>query len=128
MPEPTTRKPPRATANPVANSGGSAARPATTIGGDQWPAQATDAIVDLVDKVAQKTTDPIQKVARAVVYGTFAAIVGIAAGVMSAILAVRLLNNYVVNHHVWAAEVIVGALFLAAAAFLWSKTTAPARD
>ncbi len=95
--------------------------------GEQWPTQATDAIVDVVQKVAGKTTTPIQKIGRAVVYGTFAAIVGVTAVVLSAVVAVRLLNNYVFHHHVWAAHVLVGALFVIASALLWTKAKASDR-
>ncbi len=92
--------------------------------GDEWPTQATDAVVDLVQKVHDKTTAPIQKIGRAIVYGTFAAIVGVTALVLLAVLAVRLLNNYVVDHHVWAAHLIAGVVFLLGAALLWTKAVA----
>ena len=41
------------------------------IGGD-WPAQAADAIVNAVETVRDRTTTPIMKVARGLVFGVFA--------------------------------------------------------
>lgn len=100
---------------------------ASTALGEQWPTQATDAVVDAVQKVAGKTTAPIQKIGRAIVYGTFAAIVGVTAVVLFAVVAVRLLNNYLFHHHVWAAHVLIGALFVIASVLLWTKAKASDR-
>src|SRR5581483_6286502 len=53
---------------------------------EDWPAQATDSIV--------KVTGPITTVARAIVFGTFAAILGATAFVMFVVLLVRVVDNY----------------------------------
>ncbi len=92
--------------------------------GEKWPTQAADTIVEVVQTVADKTTGPIQKIGRAIIYGTFAAIVGVTATVLFAVVSVRLLNNYIFDHNVWAAQLVVGALFLAGAALLWTKAVA----
>jgi hypothetical protein len=52
--------------------------------GDEWPKQATDAVVKVVDAVRDKTTGPAVNAAHAVKYG-------IVAGAMGAILAVAAL-------------------------------------
>ena len=57
-----------------------------------WPAQAADTIERVVGTVRDKTTGPALTVARAVVYGTFAALVGTACLVVLIIGAVRLLD------------------------------------
>ena len=93
---------------------------------DDWPAQATDQIVKVVGTVHDKVTGPIMTVARGVVYGTFAAILGAAALALGIILSIRLLDNYLPDsvfgeNHVWAAYLIVGFLLCLGAAVLWWK-------
>jgi len=93
---------------------------------DDWPAQATDSIVRVVGTVQEKVTGPVTTVARAIVYGTFAAILGGVAFVLLIILAIRIVNNYLPDavfgeDHVWAAYFIVGALLCVLALFLWLK-------
>jgi hypothetical protein len=93
-------------------------------GGD-WPAQATDAIVNAVGTVHNNVTEPAYTVARAVVYGVFAAILGTAALVVTTILMFDLLDDYLPDawfgeQHVWASYLIVGTLFCVAALILWS--------
>lgn len=86
---------------------------------DDWPAQATDAVVKVVGSVHDKVTGPIQTLARAIVYGLLAAVLGTAALVLFVIFALRLLNSYLPDawfgsEHMWAADLLVG-LFLTAA-------------
>jgi hypothetical protein len=88
--------------------------------GEHWPAQATDTIVEMVDKVASKTTGPIRQLGRILVIGLFAAILGVTTIVLFTILFIRLLNNYVVDGNIWAAYLIVGIVFVIAASFLAS--------
>jgi hypothetical protein len=89
---------------------------------DDWPAQATDAIVNVVGKAHDTITGPIQKVARAIVWGLFATVLGVTAVVLFVILAIRIVDVYLPEsvfgeNHVWAAYLIVGLLFSAAG--LW---------
>ena len=51
-----------------------------------WPAQATETIVGLVDTVRQKTTGPATTAVRAAVWGLLIAIVGTAALVLFLVL------------------------------------------
>ena len=67
---------------------------------------------------------PIQTVARGVVFGTFAVILGVAAIVLWVILSIRLLDNYLPNawfgeEHVWVSYLIVGSVLCGAALVLW---------
>jgi len=92
---------------------------------DDWPAQATDSIVKVVGTVHDKVTGPITTAARAIVFGTFAAILGVVAVVLLLILSVRLLDNYLPDSvfgedHVWAAYLIIGVVLCAAALVLYS--------
>lgn len=95
-----------------------------------WPAQAADTIERVVGTVRDKTTGPAITAARWVVYGTFAAIVGLVVAVMFAIAGVRALDNYLPDsvfgeQHTWAAHLIVGAVFSLVGMFMWSKRSAP---
>ena len=96
-----------------------------------WPAQAADTIERVVGSVRDKTTGPAITVARWVVYGTFALLVGHAVLVLLAIAAVRLLDVYlpdawVGEDHTWVAHLLVGLVFTLAGMLLWSKRTADA--
>lgn len=94
-----------------------------------WPVQAADTIERVVGSVRDKTTGPAISVARWVVYGTFALIVGTVVAVLLAIGAVRALDAYLPNDwvgedHTWVAHLIVGLLFSLAGMAAWSKRTA----
>lgn len=86
-----------------------------------WPDQATDLIVSVVGTVRDKTVGPAMTIARGVVYGTFAAIVGIAALVLTTIFAVRIITVYMPGERVWIPEIGIGVLFGIGALVLWSK-------
>jgi hypothetical protein len=97
----------------------------TSVRTEDWPAQATDSIVKVVGTVHDKVTGPIQTVARGVVFGMFAVILGGAALVLTIILSVRLLDNYLPDvwfgeEHVWVSYLIVGTLLCLGALWLWS--------
>lgn len=87
-----------------------------------WPAQAADAIEKYVGVVREKTTGPALTASRAVVYGTFATIVGVAALVVLTIALVRFVDVWVPGD-VWAAHLIVGAVFTLAGALAWARRT-----
>jgi len=92
---------------------------------DDWPAQATDSIVKVVGTVQQKVTGPVTTIARGIVFGTFALVLGAASFALVIILAVRVLNNYLPDavfgeNHVWAAYMIVGVLLCIIAIVLWT--------
>ena len=89
-----------------------------------WAQQTTDTIERVVGTVRAKTAGPLIKVARVVVYGALAAIVGIAAIVLLAIVAVRVLD--LLPGGVWVAHLITGSLFSLAGLLSWRKRTAAA--
>lgn len=95
-----------------------------------WPAQAADTIQRVVGSVRDKTTGPAITVARWIVYGTFALVVGTVVAILLAIAAVRMLDVYlpdawVGEDHTWVAHLVVGALFTLVGALLWSRRSAP---
>ncbi|MGH9184808.1 MAG: hypothetical protein ACRD0U_03160 [Acidimicrobiales bacterium] len=82
---------------------------------DDWPAQAADTVVRLVDTIKSKTVKPANLVARGVVYGLLAAMLGLMAAVLGAVLAVRFLDVYLPEAwfgptHTWAAHGLVGVI------------------
>ncbi len=90
---------------------------------EDWPAQATDAIVRTVEAVRDRTTGPALTIARAIVYGLLAAIVGVAAVILLTVFGVRLLDAYLPDSvfgesHVWAAYLLLGGLCTAVGAVL----------
>ena len=100
----------------VSTPPGSAAPP------PDWAAQTADAIERLVGSVRAKTAEPLEKVARALVYGLIAAIVGVAAMVLVAVSLVRGLD-VVLPGEVWAAHALTGGIFVVAGLLLWRKRT-----
>jgi hypothetical protein len=93
---------------------------------DEWAAHAADTIERAVGNVRDRTTGPAVTVARAVVYGTFAVLVGLAALVLATIGAFRLIDNYLPDavfgeEHTWAAFLIIGLVFVIAGVVLWAR-------
>ncbi len=98
-----------------------------------WPAQAADAIEKAVGSVRDKTTGPAITVARSLVYGTFALLVGTMVAVLLAIALVRFVDVYLPESvfgadHVWAAHGVVGLLFVVVGGVMWSRRTRPSED
>lgn len=114
--------------------------PAGDRAGGDWPAQATDAIVGVVDSVRDRVNGPATSIARGVVYGTLAAIVGTAALVLVFVLLVRgidILAQVVLDaldieragRAAWIAHLATGLICLLPGLLLWRKGThAPAAD
>jgi hypothetical protein len=91
-----------------------------------WPAQAADTIERAVGTVREKTTGPAITVARAVVYGTFAAMVGTACLLLLVVGAVRLIDSYLPDsvfgeEHMWATYLILGLVLVIPGAVLWRR-------
>lgn len=100
--------------------------PADPVGGlsGDWPAQAADAIVDLVGVVRDKTTGPITRAARAVVFGLFAALVAVAVTVLAIIALIRLLDE-VLPSGVWLAYLLLGLVFVGLGGLVYRKRRVP---
>jgi hypothetical protein len=88
--------------------------------GDDWAAQTADSIERIVGSVRSKTTDPVERVARILVYGLVAAIVGVAALVLVAVLVIRVLD-ILIPGEVWSAYVAAGGIFTVSGLLLWRK-------
>jgi len=96
-----------------------------------WPAQATDTIVKVVGQVRDKTTGPIITIARGLVYGTLAAVLGLIAAVVGFIMLIRVLMIPVEEwlggtDRVWVVYLVLGLpITLAGALFLRKASAAP---
>ncbi len=90
-----------------------------------WPAKAADAIVNVVGSVRDRTTGPIMTIARGVVFGFFAAVLGVAVAVLVIIAAIRLLDEALPSG-VWLAYLVLGVVFLIAGALVFRKRNQPA--
>jgi hypothetical protein len=101
-----------------------AATPAST--SSDWPAEAAETIERVVGTVRDATTGKAITVAKALVYGTFAAIVGLAVAVMAAVALVRLAVVYQPeilpgDDRAWPAHGLVGLLFSVFGLLMWRK-------
>lgn len=88
-------------------------------GEPDWPAQATELIVSLVGKVRDKTTGTILTVARGLVFGTLAAMLGLVVVVLLLISAIRLLTE--LTGHVWISYLACGSVLTIAGAIVFSR-------
>ena len=104
---------------PTPGSSASAAPPTTT---PDWAVNALDKVDEVIVKVRSNTTDRLVKVARAVVFGVLAAIMGVTALIFAIIALVRGLDEAIPGP-VWSIYLGLGAIFVLAGAFLWSKKT-----
>ncbi len=107
---------PHQTSPPVTSPGG--AGPS-----DDWPAQVADTVERVVGSVRAKTTEPLERLARILVYGLLSLIVGLAAAVLAAVGLVRALD-LAIPGGVWSAHALTGGIFAIAGLFLWRKRTA----
>ncbi len=87
-----------------------------------WTKDLLDRLDHYIDVVRSNTTDRLVKVARLVVFGVIALILGSMAGIVALIALIRILD-VVLPREVWLPYVVLGAIFLGAGLFLWSKKT-----
>ena len=87
---------------------------------DGLASQATSVVVNLVTSVRGKTTGPLRFVARLVVYSIAILIAAAAAVVLFVIAAVKIVNQLLPGD-VWAAYLLLGAVFALVGTFFWSK-------
>lgn len=92
-----------------------------------WPAEATAFIVRVVDQAKSKTTRPATLIARGVVYGLIAALVGIVIAVLLFIglfRAVDVVRNLIIEDSVWITYLALGFVFTVAGAIVFSRRKA----
>ena len=86
-------------------------------GGD-WASRVTHWVDAFVQVVQQRSVQPVLFALRALVVGTFVAIVAVFLFVAASIGIVRLLTEDVFNNRVWASDLLLGGIFAGAGAFL----------
>jgi hypothetical protein len=88
-----------------------------------WTVQTADTIDRVVTTIRSKTSEPLVGIARWVVFGLLAAVVGTMALVLLAIGSVRALIAYLPfgDNRVWAAHLVVGGIFVSAGLLLFRK-------
>lgn len=87
-----------------------------------WAAQLVDGLESIIDAVRSKTTEPVTRIVRYLVFGVMAAGVGITALMLLTIGAVRGLDALIPGKHtIWAADFILGGMFLLIGSFAWRK-------
>jgi predicted metal-binding membrane protein len=87
-----------------------------------WAGQTADTIERVVGSVRDKTTGPLERFARLLVYGLVAAVLGVAILVLAAVALVRGLD-LLIPGEVWSAHLVTGGIFTLAGLFLWRKRT-----
>ena len=87
---------------------------------DDWPQQATDRVVGLVDNVRSKTAGPAIRISRAIVYGLVALVLMIIALPIFLIGITRLLD-YAIPGDIYWVYLGIGGVFTLLGLFLWSR-------
>ncbi len=95
--------------------------------GKDWTTDLLDRLDHYIELVRSNTTDRVVRIARMLVFGLIAAILGSMAGLLALIALIRILD-VVLPREVWLPYVVLGAIFLGAGLFLWAKRTAPAES
>ena len=95
--------------------------------GTDWTKDLLDRLDHYIELVRSNTTDRLVRIARLLVFGLIAAIVGSMAAVLALIALIRVLD-VVLPREVWLPYVVLGAIFLGAGMFLWARRTAPAES
>ena len=95
---------------------------------DDWAVQTADTIERLIESVRSNTSDRLVSVARLVVFGLLAAIMGTVALVLLCIFVVRIMDSYIPGG-VWVVYLVLGGLFTLGGLLLWQQAwKRPARE
>jgi hypothetical protein len=108
-------------ATPATRSAAPASPPATTSA--DWTVQVADTIETVVGSVRDKTAVPLETIARGLVYGIVLGTMGVTALVLVTILLVRVLDYAM---PIWAAYLLLSAIFTLGGMLLWRKRRPPA--
>lgn len=87
-----------------------------------WPAEATDTVVRVVDTVKAATTTRVQTVVKAIVYGLFGVFLGLLVAIWALVALFRLVNNYLPPAtSSWSTWLLFGVIFTLIGIVLWIK-------
>lgn len=84
-----------------------------------WADQVTDLVVDVVDSVREKTTGPVLKAARGLVFGSVILIVLFVVAIVGLILAGRAIAMLPIDE--WISYAVLGAVMCIFGFVLWGK-------
>lgn len=98
----------------------SPSRPSWKRSSGDWPSQAADTIVTVVETVRDRTTGPLIVAARALVFAVFIGTIGSVAAVLAIIGTVRLLDR-ILPSSVWLPYLILGIVFVAVGAIVFRR-------
>ena len=91
----------------------------------QWADELSDRVIGGVDWFKSRTTVPVLKVLRAVVYGVVVLVAFLMAGILAVIGAVRIWDAYIPVHplsrRVWLGYVVLGAVLFLGGSFLFAR-------
>jgi hypothetical protein len=90
---------------------------------DALSSRALDTIDTVVATVNDKAVRPAVVAARGIVFGVVIAVAAIAVFVLFCIMFIRLTTIY--GHRIWASYTVLGLLFCAIGAFLYSRRGVP---
>ena len=107
-------------------------RPRPSTGSNDWPAQAADTVVRVVDQVKAKSTDNVVLLVRAIVYGLVILVLGVAIIAMTTIALLRVTDAYLpigdgVGSATWAAHGLLGLLLSILGFGAWISRTGSTR-
>lgn len=117
--EPPTAPPPSAGAS--GTTGTTAAPPVP--GSPDLASRAADTVESVVALVRDRTVRPVTLAARAVVFGVVVAAGSLVLTVLLSVALVRILTVYAFSGRVWASDLLVGAVFVAAGLAAWARRT-----
>jgi len=122
---------------PAPDAGGEKSRGTPVLLPEGWVATVTDKIVSTVDKVRSKTTTPVEKVGRAVVWGLLIATAGTALLIVLLAGVLRLLFEAVgripgisdrAGRSVWVVDLLIGVLLILVGLRLIRRGETPQRQ
>ena len=83
-----------------------------------WPSEAAARIEQVVGLIRDHSTRPLLTAVRYATLGMVAFVVVTIAGILSAVGLLRLLDDVVFSHRVWASYALLGGIFTGAGLFL----------
>jgi len=96
-------------------------------GEQDWAGETAGRLEEIVTKIRSQTTDRVVKVARVVVYGLLAAVMGLMLAIVALIGLLRGLDE-LVPQEIWLVYIPVGAILTGAGLLSWRKARKPSPE
>jgi hypothetical protein len=116
-------------ASPTRSGDPPARLPVSAVDDADWPLQATDGIIRIVDSVRDKTTGPALQAARVVKFGVAALLLLTIVGFLLIIASIRglealFIHVFKLEDPIWLVYLILGLVFVGLGSLLWAKAKA----